>query len=194
MSKEIEAKFFVNDFASIREKLSSISATCSKPRTLMRRYTYTLVEKSNASSHEWARVRDEGDKITMAYKLAFDTARADGTEEIEIIVNDFDAAATLMSKLGFNDRLHQESYRETWKYGDFQITLDEWPVIGTFVEIEGPNEEGVRHLSANLGFDYATALFGGIGNLYGAKYGKDMGLVKELTFAKSEQIKAFLNS
>jgi adenylate cyclase class 2 len=165
---------------------------CIKPRTLMQRRTFTLKEKPNASIHEWARVRDEGDKITMTYKRTHHTNSALGTEEIDLTVSDFDSAFLFMENLGFKDFLVQENYREAWEKDGLQVTLDEWPVIGRVVELEGPTEAELKSASAALGFDYSQAIFGGIGNLYFAKYRKDMGLVKELTFANEPIIQKFL--
>jgi len=194
MQLEIEAKFLVPDFVPVRARLGELGYACTKPRTLMRRYTYTLCEKMGANKDEWARVRDEGDKVTVAYKHHFDTSRIDGVEEVEFVASDFEAAARFLDRLGFKDRLQQENYREAWHKDEVQVTLDEWPVIDRVVEVEGPSEAAVAAACEELGFAYADSVFGGVGALYGRKFGKDMGLVKELTFAKAADVSKFLNS
>lgn len=194
MMLEIEAKFLLSDFAPVRTALAAHGFSCAKPRTLMRRRTFVLNEKQGGSRDEWARVRDEGDKVTMTYKHHFEANSALGTEEIELVVDSFDAAVAYMEKLGFRNMLQQENYREAWRKDGVEVTLDEWPVIGGFVEVEGPDEQIVKDTCTNLGFDYATALFGGVGVLYHAKYGKDMGLVPVLTFDREKEVAKELNA
>ncbi len=193
MPLEIEAKFLVADFGTVRTTLQQQDFICSKPRTLMQRRTFTLKEKVGSTIHEWARVRDEGNKITMTYKHTYNTQSAMGTEEIDLTVSNFNDAVSFMNSLGFEDMLTQENYREAWEKSGVQVTLDEWPVIGKIVEIEGSTEVEIQATSRALGFDYAQAVFGGVGSLYFAKYRKDMGLVKELTFANEAVVQKFLN-
>jgi adenylate cyclase, class 2 len=192
MPLEIEAKFLVQDFMPVRVSLRQLGFRCIKPRTLMQRRTFTLQEKAGATKHEWARVRDEGDKVTMTYKHTHNTQSAMGTEEIDFTVNNFSSAVAFMNALGFEDMLTQENYREAWEHKGVQVTLDEWPVIGKIIEIEGPTEEDVQSISCSLNFDFAQAVFGGVGSLYFARYGKDMGIVKELTFANEASVQKFL--
>ncbi len=192
MPLEIEAKFLVENFAPAREALARAGYTCTKPRTLMKRKTFTLKEKAGATIHEWARVRDEGDKVTMTYKHTHTANSAMGTEEVEAEVSSFETASLFMEKLGFRDFLYQENYREAWDKDGVQVTLDEWPVIGCIIEIEAPSEDLVKATARQLGFDYTAAVFGGVGALYYHKYGKDMGLVHELTFANVADVQRFL--
>lgn len=195
MPKELEAKFLNVDVADCRVRLAALGYTCVRPWSLMRRYTFLLNEMPGGlDNSKWSRVRDEGDRITMTYKHAFDTSRIDGTEEVEFEVSDFDAAVLFMDKLGFRARLYQENQRETWTRGDMEVTLNEWPALATFVEVEGPEVESVEAASAELGFDFSTAVFGGVGRIYKDCHGWDMDFVQDLTFEKANEITVTMNS
>ena len=64
----------------------------------------------------------------------------------------------------------QETKRETWKLGEAEVVIDEWPWLEPFIEIEGPSEESVRDAAAQLEFDWNTAVFGGATEAYRASY------------------------
>lgn len=195
MALEIEAKFLQVDMADCRARLAAEGFTLTGPWRLLRRYTFLLTENvENLDGAKWGRVRDEGDRITMTYKHAFDRSRIDGTEEVEFEVSDFDAAVEFMGKLGFANRLYQENYRETWRKGEVEVTLNEWPALAPLVEVEAPDAGSVHTVSAALGFDFSKAVFGGVGTIYKECNGWDMDNVPELTFAKADEITATMNA
>lgn len=183
MAHEIEAKYMNVDVADCRARLTALGFECVRPWSMMRRYTFMLPD-----TEKWGRVRDEGGRITMTYKHVTDTHRIDGTEEIEFEVSDFDNAVLFMQKLGFNDHAYQENHRETWVKDGVEVTLNEWPALTPFVEIEAANEDHVRGASSALGFDFSEAVFGGIGRLYLLQNGWHVNGVRELTFAKADEI------
>lgn len=187
MPREIEAKFAGIDVAECRARLQEAGFECAREWSLMRRYTFFLTEL-NPSPAKWARVRDNGDgTVTMAFKQEHDNQDIHGTEEVEITVSDFDAAALLLERLGFNDRTYQENYRETWVKDGMEVTLNEWPQLPPFAEVEARDEAAVKTASALLGFNYAEAIFGGVGRLYGAHpdwAGRSINDVRTLTFDK----------
>ena len=50
------------------------------------------------------------------------------------------------------------------------MTIDTWPFLETFVEIEGENELEVRNISEQLGFNWGNAIFDGVTLQYANKY------------------------
>lgn len=189
MPNEIEAKFAEIDVADCRARLAAAGFECVRGWCLMRRHTFFLTEL-NPTPFKWARVRDNGDgSVTMAFKHEHDNSHIHGTEEVELAVGDFDTAALFLEKLGFEDRSYQENYRETWLKDGVEVTLNEWPELPAFAEVEADNEAAVRAACAALGFDYAEAVFGGVGRLYDAHpdwVGRRVNDVRELTFPKGE--------
>lgn len=187
MHREIEAKYMSVDKDACRAKLAAAGYACVRPEFMMRRYTFMLTEV-NPSPHKWARVRDEGDKVTMTFKHVHDSGDINGTEEVDFAVGSFDAAVLFMQKLGFNHWAYQESRRETWVKNGVDVTINEWPALPPFVEIEAASEQAVREASDALGFDYSRAVFGGVGALYGLQTAfseSDICRVRQLTFANA---------
>jgi adenylate cyclase class 2 len=167
MKTEIEVKFLDVDFSELRQRLASLGAVCEQPMRLMRR---AVIQNETTGSDAYIRVRDEGDKVTLTYK-SFESLSLHGASEIETTVGDFDSAVEILSRGGMKAGSYQESRRETWKLGEAEVVLDEWPWLKPYIEIEGESEEIVREAASKLGFDWeAQAVFGDIMVAYRAEY------------------------
>ncbi|MEK7074900.1 MAG: CYTH domain-containing protein, partial [Patescibacteria group bacterium] len=116
------------------------------------------------------RVRDEGDKITMTLKVV-DGDGIKNQKEILLSVDSFERSEEFLIMLGCEKKSYQESKRELWKLHNTEITIDEWPFLEPFVEIEGDSEKSVKEIARALSFDYNNALFGTVTILYSKKYG-----------------------
>jgi len=163
MQIEVEAKFLNIDRDEMRRKLSAVGFTCIRPNFLMRRVVFDV---PGHDFNTWGRVRDEGDKITMTIKRTNDEKSITGTEEIEVIIDDFEAGVKLLEGCGLVRKAYQETWREKWQRDGVEVVLDEWPAIEPFCEIEGPDEEIVRTVAAQLGFNWSDAMFGAVGAVY----------------------------
>lgn len=167
MNTEIEVKVLHVNHDEVRRRLLAIGAVCVEPMRLMRRVTFDNLAMK--AKNGWIRVRDEGDKITMGYKQT-DSLNIDGTKEIETTVGDFDAAVAIFKQLEIDGGSFQESKRESWRLGDTQIELDEWPWLDPYIEVEAPTEELVREVVAKLGFDITKAVSGDVMAAYREQY------------------------
>ncbi|MFA6514251.1 MAG: CYTH domain-containing protein [Patescibacteria group bacterium] len=169
MKIEYEATFINIDKDEVRDHLKSAGAQLIKPEFLMKRVVFELPE-----GHEipggWLRVRDEGDKITMSLKVV-DGIKIENQKEIYLQINNFEEGISLLEAMGAKRKAFQESRRELWLLDGAEITLDEWPYLEPYVEVEGQSEEIVKTISAKLGFDYSQALFCSVDTLYNLKYG-----------------------
>ena len=76
-----------------------------------------------------------------------------------------------MKLIGCEQKSYQETKRELWRLDDADITIDEWPFLEPFVEIESSSEEVVKDVSKKLNFNYDDSLFCAVGKLYQMKYG-----------------------
>lgn len=161
MQTEIEAKFLDIDPNLLRKKLKEIGAKLIYPERLMKRRNFDFPDKRLEKIGGWMRVRDEGDKITLSYKQLNDRT-LHGTKEIVLEVDDFESACSLLRAIGLEAKAYQETRREKWILDALEITIDTWPWIPTFVEIEGPDEDKLRHLASQLGLDWAFALHGSV--------------------------------
>lgn len=135
MKSEIEVKFLDINHGEMRAKLEELGAVCVQPMRLMRR---VAIENDfmRTGKDAFLRVRDEGHRVTMTYKQ-FDELSVDGAKEIEVIVSDFEATVAILEQAGLKSRTFQETKRETWKLGEYEIVLDEWPWLKPYIEIEG---------------------------------------------------------
>lgn len=167
MKTEIEAMFADIDHDVIRKKLEELGGVCTHPMRDMRR---ALVETEEMKRDDaFLRVRDEGDKVTLTYKRHDDDG-LHGTKEIEVIVSDFEATVELLKASGLEITTYQESRRETWRLGEAEVVLDEWPWIPQYIEIEAESEEVVRDTANKLGLDWAVVMHGGVDKIYEIKF------------------------
>lgn len=169
MKIEYEATFPKVDKGIIRKKLRSIGAVLARPEFTQVRKTFNL-----PVGHEikggWLRVRDEGDKITLSLKVV-DGSNIENQKETQLKVDDFNNACSLLGMIGCGEKALQETKRELWVLGNTEITIDEWPFLEPFVEIEGVSEQEVREVADKLDFDWSKAKFCSIDTLYAEKYG-----------------------
>ncbi|MDO4978595.1 MAG: CYTH domain-containing protein [Candidatus Saccharibacteria bacterium] len=159
MGIEIEATFTGIDKDLYREKLKSVGATLKQKELLMRRVVFDV------SEHEFARVRDEGNCITMSYKHQ-DSHSLSGMQEVCVKVDSYDEAINFLLALGFKIKSEQESYREEWELDGVEITIDTWPWLAPYTEIEGPSEDAVKSVSEKLGFNMEDAIYGSVDDVY----------------------------
>jgi adenylate cyclase, class 2 len=170
MKTELEAKFADIDIEEIRGALKSVGAVCEQPMRLMRRAL--IEEPHHAKEYAFIRIRDEGDKVTLAFKRRKDPydPGIDGVKEVEVEVSDFDDTLTIFSEAGWHYITFQESKRETWKLGDVEVVIDEWPWLEPYIEVEGETEGAIRMVAEKLGLAWKDAQFVNVDVLYNKKY------------------------
>lgn len=170
MKPEIEAKFLAVDHQELRDKLEQLGAECRRPMRVMQRKNFDFAD--HRLEHErngWVRVRDEGNKTTLAYKQLNDRSLT-GTQEVSVVVSDFDTTCQLLEQIGLVASSYQETKRESWVLDDVEIELDEWPWVKPYVELEGPDEATVRTAAEKLGLDWSQAKHGSVEVVYTAEY------------------------
>src|SRR3989338_915741 len=169
MQTEVEAKFPNIEPSSFRSILTQLGAIQEYPEILMRRRNFDYDDHRLEKIGGWIRVRDEGDKVTLTYKQLSDRT-LHGTKEIEVVVNDFDKTCDLLISIGIISKAYKETKREKWKFGNVEITIDTWPWVPPFIELEGPNEEDVKMSASLLGLDWNKAMHGSVETIYQMHY------------------------
>jgi adenylate cyclase class 2 len=164
MEKEIEATFLDVDKNQIRGRLLAAHFKLVTPEYLMRRKTFDFSQIA-PGENKWGRVRQEANQITMTIKHVKGSGIND-TYELELVVDDFNNACEMFQQCGAPAKSFQENYRELWEREGVEVTMDTWPGLNPFVEVEGGSEEIVRAISQELGFDFSTAIFGSIDLIY----------------------------
>lgn len=91
---------------------------------------------------EWNifRIRKQGDKaiLTMKYKAS---SRSHDTHERETVVEDPGQVADMLGRVGYSFGVRIRKSRQTAKYKDLELCLDEVDGLGSYVEVEKLAEE-----------------------------------------------------
>ena len=165
MHTEYEVRILEIDVDSIKKKLDEVGATFEWDR-VQKRYVYDFIPKVDS---KWIRLRTNGIKTTLTIKDLV-TSKIDGTRELEIEVDDFLNTNKILEELGYTPRNYQENRRIQYKLDGVEIDIDSWPMIPTYLEIEGSSEEEVYKIVEKLGYkleDTTTRDVEGIYNDYG---------------------------
>ena len=88
----------------------------------------------------------------------------------------------MLEVLGYNYRNYQENKRIKYYLNDVEIDIDSWPMIPTYMELEGPSVEKVKEVEKLLEVDNSkiTTLFAD--EIYEQYYNIDVLSIKELRF------------
>jgi len=193
MANEYELKFLNVDKDKTRKKFLELGYKLIKKETLMRRQTYHLSKDNPEYEYKWGRVRDEGDKITATIKwYETETPENPSVSEIhekEVTVNNWEEGVTWVTSQGFTPTSYQENTREVWKRPDvktLEVTIDTWPGLNPYVEVEAKSVEEVKFYAEELGYDFAKGIAGGTEIVYELELGISQKTVKnlaEITFA-----------
>lgn len=108
-------------------------------------------------------------------------------KEICLEVDNYDEAVNFVKACGFKLKSRQETYREEWELDSTEITIDTWPWLPTYTEIEGPSEEAVKSVAKKLGFDMKDAHYGSVCEIYQIYYdvtAHDINYCPEIHFTK----------
>jgi len=184
MQTEFEAKFTNINKDRIRGYLKKLNAKLIKPEFFQKRIAFHLPKKT--VKRGYLRVREEGDKVTISLKYVIGR-KIEDQKETQLVVDSFENAVSLLRNIGCEMKAYQETKRELWQLNGVDITIDEWPFLEPFIEIEGKSENAVRSVSQKLGFDYKKAVFGAVDTLYNQKYGVPKDIINnhtpEITFS-----------
>lgn len=183
MINEYEATYLQIDKEKTRAKLKEAGFVLTTPEYLMRRKTFDF-SRIAPGQNKWGRVRQEADRITMTIKEVRGTGISD-TFELEMEVGNFNAACDMFEQCNVPAKSFQENYREVWKRDEVTATIDTWPGLQPFLEVESDSTESVRKASEDLGHSLDTALFGSIDLVYEKEIGiptQDIISLPEITF------------
>jgi adenylate cyclase class 2 len=169
MKIEYEATFPDIKKDDARKFLTQANATLIRPEFLQKRIVMEL-PKGHEVKGGFVRVRDEGDKITLTYKFV-GGQKIEDQKEVLVVVDDFDTTVELLSSIGCTAQAYEESKRELWSCDGVEITIDDWPFLFSYIEVEGKSEGEVKRVSEKLGLKWENAKFCTAGTLYKEKYG-----------------------
>jgi adenylate cyclase, class 2 len=179
MANEIEAKMKFEDFDRVRNALSKAGA--KRVGSVLETNTFfDSAEKSLVAKDSGLRLRKTRDdhsgeeRFIITVKGPQQAGELKNRPEAEVRVDDGEDAKAVLAALGYAPTLSFEKRRESWKLGDCKVELDEMPVLGKFVEIEGPNEDAVLRLRESLGMNNQKLIQTGYATML-ARYLKETG-------------------
>ncbi len=174
MHTEYEVRVLEINKEEIIKKLEELHATLEWDH-IQRRYVYDFIPKQDK---KWIRLRTNGDRTTLTIKNIVSSS-IDGTQELEIVVDNFDRCNLILKELGYSDKGYQENHRIQYRLNGVEIDIDSWPMIPTYLEIDGASEDAVYNALSALGFDRCDCTTKDVSEIY-KDYGYDIESIKEL--------------
>ena len=185
---EFEAKFYPIKKQEYRSKLLTIGAKLVSPERLMRR-SIADHESHPQFTCDYVRVRDEGDTIRLSSKInAREGGNLSDQKEIDVTVSDFDKTVKIIESMGIHFNRYQETLRETWQYEGAEITIDTWPGLETYTEIEAKSEEQVQEIALKLQLNWEAKIITSVAEIYMKIYHLTMQeILKKISFITFEK-------
>ncbi len=177
MHKEIEERVLEIDIQEIVKKLESLGAK-KVGEWYQKRYVYDFNPKRE---NQWIRLRANGKQVTLTYKNVEEDS-IDGTKELEIEVSDFEETNQLLNILGYKSKAYQENKRIRYILNGVEIDIDSWPLIPTYMEIEGNSIVEVKEIESLLEIDISKITNLNCQDIYNKIYNIDVDKIKELKF------------
>ena len=154
MCTEIEAKLKVDSLSEVEHKLGELGARflCEQLQT---DYFFDDVNATLINTDKCLRLRkqmvEKSESCFLTYKGAKEKSNLKRRQEIESEINDADSIYKLLQALGYEQVLIVEKIRRLWQLGNCEVALDRLPLLGDFVEIEGPGEKEITNVQNSLG-------------------------------------------
>lgn len=174
MHTEYEVRILEIDEVEIEKKLNSLGAELQWDH-LQKRYVYDFIPKIDG---KWIRLRTNGDKTTLTIKNIV-SSQIDGTQELEVVVDDLEKTNLVLNELGFVAKGYQENRRRQYILDGVEIDIDSWPLIPTYLEIEGKSEQDVYQVLEKLGISRDSATSRDVEGIY-LDYGYDLEKIYDL--------------
>jgi adenylate cyclase class 2 len=153
MFEEIEAKLKVASFEPIEKRLVACGASVSS-QTVQTDVYFDTADQSLTHADKCLRLRRQFDgrreHLILTYKGAKQANDFKKRQEVNLAVQDAAAVELLLAGLGYHKALAFNKKRQTWLLEDCEVALDRLPLIGEFVEIEGPDSPCIARVQELL--------------------------------------------
>ncbi len=176
MHTEYEARILEIDVNEVEQKLRDLGAEF-KGVLNQQRYVYDVKPKREG---KWIRLRKVGEETTLTIKDIVNSSIS-GTKELEIQVDDFTRTNLLLEELGYVHKGYQENKRIRYEIDGVEVDIDSWPMIPTYMEIEGKDETSVINFIKKLGYTNDDIVTLSVNDIY-RKYGYELDEIEELKF------------
>lgn len=156
MNQEIEAKLKVDGHSRIIEKLDSLKAVFVQ-ELLQSDYYFESDTDQMKNNDRCLRIRyqqgPQGGLVELTYKGPREPGKWKTRTEIQLEIRDAKKMSRLLNALGYHRSLAIEKKRMVYELDECEIMLDDLPIIGKYIEIEGPSEEKINRIQNQLGLE-----------------------------------------
>jgi adenylate cyclase class IV len=177
MQTEYELKILNITTTFFEQKLMALWATKQSEERLMRRYVYEMKPKQDGTR---LRLRDDWNAVTLTIKQV-KAHTIDGTQELEVIIEDFKIMHTMLIMMWYEVVTYQENKRISRLLDGCDIEIDTRPMLETYAEIEWASEKNVLQVLEKLGYDVSETTAVKVKQMYEAK-GVDLHSIERLVF------------
>lgn len=185
MDHEIECKVKVNGHDEVIAALGAVGAEFVGSFVLRDAY-FDYAGHELRGGDRGLRIRrqigDDGEKVIVTYKGPRENNPFKSRQEIETTVGEFEFMSKILLALGMKKNIVIEKKRDVWLYGGCEVCLDELPLLGTFVEVEGENADKISKVLEALSLSGLEHIDDGYARLIKDKL-KELGIKdKEVIF------------
>ena len=179
MAIEVEARILGVDVAALRARLEQAGATLHEDNL----FRETLFALPSGNRAEYVRVRHDRRRVLITYKRRTDDL---SRQEIEFGADDYNAAVELFDRIGLPRLMYREKHRTSYRLGDAIISIDRYPGLPAYVEVESTDPTRVQAACAAIGLDFGAHFAGGVGDVY-RHYGIPLAPGAPLAFSEEER-------
>jgi len=154
MCIEIEAKLKVDSLAQVERKLAELGAKFVAEQLQSDSFlddASTTLLSTDRCLRLRRQVVGDSERHILTYKGSQEQSHFKRRQEIETEIEDADSMRRLLSELGYEEMLVVEKKRRLWRLDRCEVALDSLPLLGCFVEIEGPDEKEIADVQERLG-------------------------------------------
>jgi adenylate cyclase class 2 len=154
MHVEIEAKLKVDSLPDVERKLAECGASFVG-EIVQTDWYFDTADRDLTKADSCLRLRMEEtashERLVLAYKGPKEKDDYKKRQEAELEVKDAASSQSLLGGLGYRKALAFNKRRRLWSLRACEVALDELPLLGAFVEIEGPDSSAIAQVQAMLG-------------------------------------------
>ena len=176
MGTEIEAKLKVESLAEVEQRLQVCEAEFVAEQHQQDVY-YDDPLRALAGGDRCLRVRHQRvggvEECFLTHKGPKLKDNFKNREEIEVSIGDGQVMDRLLTSVGFKRAFVVKKTRRVWRMGGCLVALDEVADLGTFVEIEGPDDRAIKAVQKGLGLDGLSHVPKGYASMMSTKIRQD---------------------
>ena len=145
MSKEIEVRYQLNNKIELERWLNQNTELIHSSHQIDTYYDnkYKSFIKDLEHIYDWLRIREENNNITINYKHWLPEGEVIRTycEENELNISSSVEMKKILCNLGFDILIVVDKVRNSWKYEEYEISIDTVKNLGDYIEIEYKGNE-----------------------------------------------------